>query len=136
MYEEASELVVYDWNQQTGAATLKQKVTTLPGYSGTNFTSEIVITRDGKFLYIGNRLHNTIGIFGIAPDGRVRWIGEEWTRGDYPRNFALDPTGDFMIVCNQRSDQATLFRVDRATGGLHFTNQYFPVGSPSMIMFI
>ncbi len=135
LYEEASQLVVYDWNPQTGVPTLKQKVTTLPGYSGTNFTSELVVTHDGRFAYVGNRLHNTVAIFAIAADGRVRWLGEEWTRGDYPRNIALDPTGDFMAVCNHRSDQVTVFRVDRRSGALRFTNQYVPIGSPSMIMF-
>jgi 6-phosphogluconolactonase len=136
LYEEASQLAVYDWNPQTAATTLKQKVTTLPGYAGTNFTSEIVVAPGGRFLYVGNRLHNTIGIFAIAADGRVRWIGEEWTRGDYPRNIALDPSGSFLVACNHRSDQATVFRVDRATGRLGFTGQYLPVGSPSMITFL
>ncbi|HEX3350792.1 MAG TPA: lactonase family protein [Acetobacteraceae bacterium] len=135
LYEEASQLAVYDWNPQTAAMTLKQKTPTLSGYSGTNFTSEIVVAPDGRFLYVANRLHNTIGVFAIAPDGRVRWIGEEWTRGDYPRNIALDPTGRFMAACNHRSDNVTIFRVDRATGMLAFTNQYAAVGSPSMIMF-
>ena len=136
LYEESSQLAVYDWNPQTAAATLKQKVTTVPGYAGTDFTSEIVIAPDARFLYIGNRLHNTIGIFAIAPDGRVRWIGEEWTRGDYPRSIALDPTGTFMVACNHRSDQATVFHVDRSTGLLRFTNQYVAVGSPSMLAFL
>ena len=136
LYEEASQLVVYDWNPRTAAATLKQKVTTVPGYAGTNFTSEIVLTQDARFLYVGNRLHNTIGIFAIAADGRVRWIGEEWTRGDYPRNVALDPSGNFMVACNHRSDQVTVFRVDRSSGRLRFTNQYLAVGSPSMLAFL
>jgi 6-phosphogluconolactonase len=136
LYEEASQLVVYDWNPRTAAVTLKQKVTTVPGYAGTNFTSEIVIAPDARFLYVGNRLHNTIGIFAIAADGRVRWIAEEWTRGDYPRNIALDPTGAFMVACNHRSDQVTVFRVDRITGRLRFTDQYVAVGSPSMIAFL
>ena len=93
--------------------TLKQKTTTLPGYSGTNYTSEIVITPNGRFIYIANRLHNSIGIFAVAADGQVRWLGEEWTRGDYPRNIALDPSGRFMYVCNHRSDNITIFRVQR-----------------------
>lgn len=135
LYEEASQLAVYDWNPDTAAATLKQKVTTVPGYAGTNFTSELVVTPDGRFIYTGNRLHNSIGIFAIEADGKVRWLGEEWTRGDYPRNIALDPTGNFMVACNHRSDQVTVFRVDQRTGGLRFTNQYVPVGSPSMILF-
>jgi 6-phosphogluconolactonase len=136
LYEEASQLAVYDWNPQTAAVTLKQKVTTLPGYAGTNFTSEIIVARDARFLYVGNRLHNTIGIFAVAADGRVQWIGEEWTRGDYTRNIAIDPTGNFLIACNHRSDQVTVFRVDRSTGRLRFTNQYVAIGSPSMIAFL
>ena len=135
LYEEASQLAVYDWNPQTASVALKQLTTTLPGYSGTNFTSEIVVAPNGRFLYVANRLHNSIAIFAVAADGRVRWLGEEWTRGDYPRNIALDPTGQFMAACNQRSDQVTVFRVDRTTGRLAFTNRYAPVGSPSMIMF-
>ncbi len=135
LYEEASELVVYSWDAPTGALALRQKLSTVPRYAGTNFTSELVVAPDARFLYVGNRLHNTIGIFGLDHNGRARWLGEEWTRGDYPRNFALDPTGNVMVVCNQRSDQITVFRVNRLTGALRFTGQYVPIGSPSMVAF-
>jgi 6-phosphogluconolactonase (cycloisomerase 2 family) len=50
-------------------------VTTLPGYAGTSFTSEIVVAPGGR--YVGNRLYKSIGIFVIAGDGRVRRIAEE-----------------------------------------------------------
>jgi 6-phosphogluconolactonase (cycloisomerase 2 family) len=66
----------------------------------------------------------------------VLWIGDQWTRGDYTRNIALDPSGRFMVACNHRSDQATVFRVDPVTGGLPFTNRFVPVPSPSMIAFL
>jgi 6-phosphogluconolactonase len=135
LYEEASELAVYDWDGQTGALTLKQKVPTLPaGYAGTNFTSEIVITPDGRFIYVGNRLHNSIAWFAVQSDGRVHWVGEEWTRGDYPRNIALDPSGNWMFACNQRSDNVTAFRVE-GSGGLTFAGRYVGIGSPSVIVF-
>jgi 6-phosphogluconolactonase (cycloisomerase 2 family) len=71
-----------------------------------------------------------------TPPGKVDLPPEEWTRGSYPRSFALDPTGQFLYVCNQRGDAVTTFRVDRATGRLTFTGQYTPVGSPSMIAFL
>ncbi|SDR61298.1 6-phosphogluconolactonase, cycloisomerase 2 family [Rhizobiales bacterium GAS113] len=135
LYEEASQLAVYDWNSQNGALALKQKTTTLPGYAGTNFTSEIVISPNGRFIYVANRLHNSIGIFSVAADGQVRWRGEEWTRGDYPRNIALDPGGRFLYACNHRSDNVTVFRANPATGALAFANQYVPVGSPAIIAF-
>jgi 6-phosphogluconolactonase len=135
LYEEASQLAVYDWNPENAAVTLKQKTTTLPGYAGTNFTSEIVIAPNGRFIYIANRLHNSIAIFAVAPDGRVHWLGQEWTRGDYPRNIALDPSGRFMYACNQRSDNVTVFRVNPTSGSLTFANVYLPVGSPAIITF-
>lgn len=136
LYEEASQLTVYNWNPQTAAVTLKQKTTTLPGYAGTSFASEIVVTPNGRFIYVGNRLRNTIAIFSIAADGRVRWLGEEWTRGDYPRNIALDPSGHFMYACNHRSDNVTVFRVNPTSGSLAFANLYVPIGSPAIITFL
>ncbi len=137
LYEEASELAVYDWNPRTAALRLKQRISILPpGYAGTNYASELVVAPSGRFIYAVNRLHNSIGILAVGADGRVRWVGDEWTRGDYPRNVALDPSGHFMVACNQRSDQATVFRIDPASGRLTFTDHYVPVGSPSMIAFL
>ena len=50
--------------------------------------------------------------------GELTYVGDEWTRGNYPRSFAFDPTGRFLYCCNQRADNVTVFRVDRKTGGL------------------
>ena len=73
--------------------------------------------------------------FQLIKEGN-RYVGEESTRGNYPRSFAFDPTGEFLYCCNQRSDNVTGFRVDRATGGLRFTGQYTPVGNPSCVVFV
>jgi 6-phosphogluconolactonase (cycloisomerase 2 family) len=136
LYEESSELAVYAYDPQTGSATLLQLTTTLPAaFAGTNFASAIAIAADGRFLYTGNRLHNSIAIFAVAADGRVRPLDHEWTRGDYPNHVALDPSGRFLFACNRRSDQVTVFRRDAGTGALAFTGQYLPIGSPNMIAF-
>jgi len=66
----------------------------------------------------------------------LTYVGEEWTRGDYPRSFGFDPTGRFLYCCNQRADAVTIFAVARDTGGLSFTGKYVPVGNPSMIAFV
>ncbi|MBN1420266.1 MAG: beta-propeller fold lactonase family protein, partial [Planctomycetes bacterium] len=101
-----------------------------------NFCSEILISADGRFVYAGNRLHDSIGILSVGANGDLTYIGEEWTRGDYPRSFAFDPTGRFLYCCNQRADNVTVFRADRETGNLAFTGQYTPVGNPSSIVFL
>ena len=56
-----------------------------------------------------------------AQDGRLTYVGEEWTRGNYPRSFTFDPSGQFLYCCNQRADAVTVFRVDKTTGALAFT---------------
>ncbi len=135
--EEASTVVLFDYNATTGRLTSRQTISTLPpGFTGSNFCSEILVSADGRFLYAGNRLHDSIAIFSIDANGTLTLVGEEWTRGDYPRSFNFDPTGQFLYCCNQRADNIAVFRVDRNTGGLQFTGQYAPVGNPSSIVFL
>jgi 6-phosphogluconolactonase (cycloisomerase 2 family) len=95
-----------------------------------------LVSTDGKFVYAGNRLHDSIGIFSVGSNGALTFTGEEWTRGNYPRSFNFDPTGRFLYCCNQRADNIAVFRVNRQTGGLEFTGHYTPVGNPSHIVFL
>jgi 6-phosphogluconolactonase len=135
--EEGSNVVLFDFDPATGALTARQTISTLPqGYAGTNFCSAILVSSDGRFVYAGNRLHDSIAIFSVGADGELKHIGEEWTRGDYPRGFNFGPTGRFLYCCNQRADNVTVFAVNRETGGLQFTGDYVPVGNPSTIAFV
>jgi 6-phosphogluconolactonase (cycloisomerase 2 family) len=134
--EEGSTIVLFDYDSETGGLTARQTVPSLPaGYAGSNFCSEILVSADGRFVYGGNRLHDSIGIFATAADGRLTQVGNEWTRGNYPRSFTFDPTGSFLYCCNQRADNVTIFRVQRETGLLEFTGGYIPVGNPSIVVF-
>ncbi|WP_373650761.1 lactonase family protein [Schlesneria sp. DSM 10557] len=135
--EEGSTVVLFDYDGETGRLTERQTISTLPkGFAGSNFCSEILVSADGKFLYAGNRLHDSIGIFSIGAQGELRYLGEEWTRGDYPRSFNVDPSGKFLYSCNQRGDNVALFEVNQQTGGLQFTGHYTAVGNPSIIIFL
>jgi 6-phosphogluconolactonase len=136
--EEASTLLVFDYDAAHGALTQKQMVSTLPPeFVGTNFTSEVRVSEDGKFVYGANRLHDSIGIFRVEDaTGELTPVGEEWTRGDYPRSFTIDPTGAFLVSCNQRSDALTTYRVEGDGKKLTFIEQYTPVGSPASIVFL
>ena len=135
--EEGSTIVLFDYDAATGRLTARQTISTLPaGFAGTNFCSEILVSADGRHVYAGNRLHDSIGIFAIGANGTLTHVADEWSRGDYPRSFNVDPTGRFLYCCNQRGDNIAVFRVDRETGGLAFTGQYVPVGNPSMVAFV
>jgi 6-phosphogluconolactonase len=135
LYEHDARVVVYDYDASRGAMRLKQSVSTLPPhFAGSNLASGIVISPDGRFLYVGNRLHSSIAIFAIAEDGQLRTSYETWTHADSPRSIALDPGGDIMFSCNQRSDSLTSFRVNPANGALAFTGRFEAVGSPAVMV--
>ncbi|AWK89153.1 lactonase family protein [Azospirillum thermophilum] len=135
--EEASTVDVMAYDAQRGALTIRQTLSTLPkGFEGTNFASEIAVSADGRFVYAGNRLHDTIAIFAAAGDGALTYQGQEWTRGSYPRHFDVEPGGKFLYVLHTRSDNITSFAVDRQTGGLTFTGRFTGIGNPSKIVFL
>ena len=158
LQEEASTLLVYSYDAVNGTLTQQQMLSTLPpGFAGTDFTSEVRVAQDGKSVYVANRLHDTISFFNVERSGRLTLVGEASTLGDYPRSFTIDPTGNFLVSCNQRSDALTTFRIRGAgddgdededegraakagdTGPanrLVFTGQYTPVGSPAIIVFL
>jgi 6-phosphogluconolactonase len=135
--EESSTIVFLHYDATLGTLTAQQTISSLPeGFAGTNFTSEVVISHDGRFLYAANRLHDTIAICAIGGNGRLQRVGEVSTMGDYPRYCTFDPSGNFFYVCNQRSDNITCFKAERATGLLTFTGQYIGIGSPSIVTFL
>jgi 6-phosphogluconolactonase (cycloisomerase 2 family) len=134
--EEGSTVVLFDYDGTKGTLTARQTISSLPpGYAGTNFCSEILVSADGRFVYAGNRLHDSVAIFSVGRDGTLTFLSDEPTRGDYPRSFAFDPTGQFLYCCNQRADHVAVFRVDR-TGHLVFTGHFAAVGNPSHVVFV
>ena len=134
--EEGSTIVLFDYDTAKGTLTSRQTISSLPpGFGGSNFCSEVMVSADGKFVYAGNRLHDSVGIFAVGTDGTLTWVADEPTRGNYPRSFNFDPTHTFFYTCNQRADNIAVFKVNHTTGKLDFTGHYAPVGNPSIIVF-
>ena len=137
LYEQDSKVAVYDYDAAKGAFKQKQLISTLPPkFAGSNLTAEIIISHDGRFLYVSNRLHNSIAIFAVADDGLLRMIGESWTHADFPRSLTLDAHDGFLYSCNQRGDSITCFRANATTGSLQFTGRFEPVGSPAVMVML
>ncbi|MCB1243563.1 MAG: lactonase family protein [Verrucomicrobiales bacterium] len=136
LQEEGSNIVLFDYEGATGRLSPRQTISSLPpGFAGSNFCSEIMVSSDGRFVYAGNRLHDSIAVFAVGDTGTLTLVGEEWTRGDYPRSFSFDPSGTFLYSCNQRADNISVFRVDLTSGMPVFTGHFTPVGNPSIIVF-
>src|SRR3989441_5048064 len=121
-----------------GKGSLKelQTLTTLPkDFKGQNSSADVHVSLDGRFVYCSNRGHDSITIFAIDTHGKLITIGHESTRGMTPRNFAIDPSGMFLLVANQKSDNIVAFRRDQKTGRLNSTGQVVDVPSPVCLKF-
>lgn len=100
-----------------GLPVLKQTIpTTGEGFAGKNFCAEIMLDKNGKFLYGSNRGENTIVVFSVDDDGYLTPAGRTPCGGDWPRNFAIDPSGRFLLSGNQRSDNISVFRINPKNG--------------------
>jgi 6-phosphogluconolactonase len=65
----------------------------------------------------------------------LKLVEHESTQGKTPRNFGIDPTGRFLLACNQGSDTIVGFRIDQNTGSLTPTGQKLEVPSPVCVKF-
>lgn len=136
--EEDSTLTFFLYDPSRGRLQPRRTLSTLPdGYAGTNFTSGIIVSPDGKYVYGLNRIHDSTAIFEIDQgSGDIKRVGEEWTRGDYPRHLTIDPTGKFLHVLNQRADHIATFRIESGGRRLAFTGRYTPIGDPNRMLFL
>ena len=137
--ELGSVIVALAVDSETGALTPIQSVSTLPeGIDhSTSHCSDIQVHPSGRFLYAGNRGHDSLAVFGIDPEtGRLSPNGYRSTLGKTPRNFAIDPTGAFMLVANQDSDTIVTFRINQKDGSLEETGQIAAVPTPVCLKMI
>ena len=127
-------VAVLGWDA-AGAMTLGQVAETLPdGWEGESTCSDLVITPDGRFLYVANRGHDSIAVFTIEPaSGRLSPVEHAKTHGATTRHITLDLTGRFLLAANQNGDAVVALARDAATGRLAESPRVTPIGSPMCV---
>jgi 6-phosphogluconolactonase len=130
-------VTAFDYDADRGTLAEIQTVPTMPvAVEPRHSTAEVVVHPSGRFLYGSNRGHDTLAVFTIEPGtGRLKLVEHEPTRGMTPRNFAVDPTGSYVLAENL-SGTIVVFRVDPETGALDTTGQIVEVPSPSCVKFV
>ncbi|MBV4518624.1 lactonase family protein [Pseudomonas sp. SWRI74] len=93
---------------------------------------------DGKFLYVSNRgTANQLLVFAVDPaTGHLKELQRRAVEGDHPREFSLDPSGKFLLIANQKSNQIVVVERDAKTGLLGKTVQKLPMDAPSDLKFL
>lgn len=105
-------------------------------FKGNFSAADIHISPDGKFLYASNRGEaNNITIFKIEKNGKLLLKGQTSTLGKGPRNFVIDPTGNFLLVAHQYTNDIVIFKRNKKTGLLTDTGKKIPLCSPVCLVF-
>ena len=88
------------------------------GVTVRNTCSQIYLTPSARFLYVGNRGHNSIAGFAVDPaTGRLTPAGHAPTE-PVPTAFGLDSTGNFLFSAGTASGRLASYRVNGQTGAL------------------
>jgi 6-phosphogluconolactonase len=109
-----------------------------PDFHGFAGSADIHVSPDGKFLYASNRGEsNTIAVFSVNPlTGLLKAKQFDSVQGKAPRNFNFDPSGNFLLVANQDTDEIVIFKRNKQTGLLTDTGQRISAGNPVCIKWI
>jgi 6-phosphogluconolactonase (cycloisomerase 2 family) len=123
--------------RDTGALEPIQIVPSLPStYTSDSMGAEIVVSPSGRFVYVSNRGHDSIGVFRVdESSGMLAEVGWEPTKGSTPRFIGLDPAGTHLYAANQRSDSIVEFAVDGTSGALRATGQVVKANTPVCVVF-
>lgn len=115
--------------------TISSVDSSFKGYAG---SADIHLSADGKFLYASNRGDaNNIAIFSVNErDGLLTNIGFQPVLGKAPRNFSIDPSGKFLLVANQDSDEIVVFNRDVNTGLLTESDKRILIPRPVCLKWV
>ncbi len=135
--EMASTVVVLRWNAKPGVLeTIQELPMRPPDFQGTTAGDDIVLDPHARFAYATDRFDDIIVTFAISPtDGTLTLLNRIPCGGKVPRNLTLDPTGQWLLIANQASDNIAIFNRNPQTGHLTPTKT-LPISRPQCLLFL
>ncbi len=127
----AGALTAFNWDAEHGQMKEAQKIATVPaGFTVKNNGQSVQVHPNGRFLFAANGGPQLIAAFTIGADGSLTLADEVYTQGDLPADFAVDPTGTYLIAANQKTNAIVVFKIDQNTGRLSPTGKMVHVEVP------
>ncbi|CAC9976658.1 lactonase family protein [Flavobacterium panici] len=122
---------------KAGSLKVIAETSILPkGFKGGTGAAAIKISPDGNFLYVSDRVDaNAISVYKILKNGSIELVEQQSTLGKGPRDFSIDPTGNYLLVGHQYTNDIVIFKRDIATGKITDTGKRIQLCSPVGLVF-
>lgn len=128
------------WDAKRGTLTQFGSASTLKkGFPpNTAFAGEILCSRDGRNLYVGNRVaDDTIAVFDVNPHTGILSLTQlAENSGKNPRHVALDPSGRWIVISDQGSNSILILERDLKSGHLSGTKHAYKLDTVEFAGFI
>jgi 6-phosphogluconolactonase len=135
-HETDSKVTVFELHD--GNLKAMQTISTLPdGYTANNSTAEIQIDKEGTWLYVSNRGHDSLALYSVDPGkGTLTLVEHIPSLGRTPRNITIDPSNEYLFCANQNGENVVVFGIDHRTGHLTPTGSQQPVPQAAAITIV
>jgi 6-phosphogluconolactonase len=107
-------LITYDL--KGGGNKVAQSLSTLEKPVKNNSTAECIRSPDGKFVYVSNRVGDSIAVFKVGAHHMLTAAGHITGDIKIPRGFTIEPSGKWMLIASQDGGKVGVWELDRATG--------------------
>lgn len=130
-----------DMDRFKGRSTLRlvQSIKTIPRAFPTtmNTCGRMCVHKSGRFVLVSNRGHQSITVFKVktkgSKKGELQTIGCFHTRGETPRHFQFDHSGQYLLVANQDTNTLAVFTFNLSNGELKYSGNEYRVPSPNFV---
>lgn len=126
-----------------GRSTLRlvQSIKTIPRAFPTtmNTCGRMTVHKSGRYVVCSNRGHESITVFRVKQKGSTKRHGELQTvgcfhtRGETPRHFQFDNSGQYLLIANQDSDSIAVFTFNLSNGELKYSGNEYRLPSPNFV---
>lgn len=138
LFELTAEIQQHAWDSDTGTLTALTRFPTMPpSFEGKRSLSELLLSTDGRFLYLSSRSDDSLVVYAIdEATGALTEVQRVPSGGTTPWHIALDPSETWLLVANNGSDEVVVFRRDPETGRLSPTSHRLGVPKASNVTFL
>lgn len=139
--EKSPDIFAYRYDSKSGKMTLLSTTPIGQLSAGRDETvkapepADIVISSNGKTLYVSDRGNHTISVFAVTPDGSLCLRQTIDCGGKNPRGLCLSPDQRFLLVANSDTPCISIFHIHK-DGSLQLHRNHIPAVCPANIRFV